>query len=119
LGSANSLLALLFGGFLGFIVAIIMTIYQKILSVEESISAWTNGLSKVTSALVILVLSWSLAEITKELNTVTYLATIIGDGIYPAIFPAVFFVLAGMISLGTGTSWGTMGILMPLAVPVS
>jgi len=107
------------GGFLGSIVAIIMTIYQKILSVEESISAWTNGLSKVTSALVILVLSWSLAEITKELNTASYLAKIIGDGIYPAIFPAVVFVLAGMISLGTGTSWGTMGILMPLAVPVS
>jgi len=119
LGSANSLLALLFGGFLGSIVAIIMTIYQKILSVEESIGAWTNGLSKVTSALVILVLSWSLAEITKELNTASYLATIIGDGIYPAIFPAVVFVLAGIISLGTGTSWGTMGILMPLAVPVS
>jgi len=119
LGSANSLLALLFGGFLGSIVAILMTITQKILPIEDTINAWTNGLSKVTSALVILVLSWSLAEITKELNTASYLATIIGDGIYPAIFPAVVFALAGMISLGTGTSWGTMGILMPLAVPVS
>jgi len=119
LGSANSLLALLFGGFLGSIVAILMTITQKILPIEDTINAWTNGLSKVTSALVILVLSWSLAEITKELNTASYLAKIIGDGIYPAIFPAVVFVLAGMISLGTGTSWGTMGILMPLAVPVS
>jgi len=119
LGSANSLLALLFGGFLGSIVAIIMTISQKILSVEESINAWTKGLSNVTSALVILVLSWALAEVTKELNTASYLATIIGDGIYPAIFPAVVFVLAGFISLGTGTSWGTMGILMPLVVPVS
>jgi len=119
LGSANSLLALLFGGFLGSIVAIIMTITQKILSIEDTINAWTNGLSNVTSALVILVLSWSLAEITKELNTASYLATIIGDGIYPAMFPAVVFVLAGIISLGTGTSWGTMGILMPLVVPLS
>jgi Na+/H+ antiporter NhaC len=64
-------------------------------------------------------LSWALAEITKELNTASYLATIIDDGIYPAIFPAVVFLLAGLISLGTGTSWGTMGILMPLVVPVS
>lgn len=119
LGSANSLLSLLFGGFLGSIVAIIMTISQKIMSLEDTINAWTNGLSSVTSALVILVLSWSLAEITKELNTATYLATIIGDGIYPAIFPAVVFLLAGVISVGTGTSWGTMGILMPLVVPVS
>jgi len=119
LGSANSLLALTLGGFLGSILAIIMTISQKILSIEDTINAWTNGLSSVTSALVILVLSWALAEITKELNTASYLASIIGDGIYPAIFPAVVFILAGFISLGTGTSWGTMGILMPLVVPVS
>lgn len=119
LASANSLVALLFGGFLGSIVAIIMTVTQKIQSLEDTINSWTNGLSRVISALVILVLSWALAEITKELNTANYLATIIGDGIYPAILPAVVFLLAGIISLGTGTSWGTMGILMPLVVPVS
>ncbi|QFU24165.1 Na+/H+ antiporter NhaC family protein [Shewanella eurypsychrophilus] len=119
LGSADSLVALLFGGFLGSIVAIIMTVAQNIQSLENTINSWTNGLSRVTSALVILVLSWALAEITKELNTANYLATIIGDGIYPALFPAVIFLLAGVISLGTGTSWGTMGILMPLVVPVS
>jgi len=119
LSSANSLLALLFGGLLGSIVAIVMTTAQKIMSIEDTINSWTNGLSSVTTALVILVLSWALAEITKELNTANYLATIIGDGIYPAIFPALIFLLAGVISLGTGTSWGTMGILMPLVVPVS
>jgi len=119
LSSANSLLALLFGGLLGSIVAIVMTIAQKIMSIEDTINSWTNGLSSVTTALVILVLSWALAEITKELNTANYLASIIGDGIYPAIFPALIFLLAGVISLGTGTSWGTMGILMPLVVPVS
>ncbi|MCL1051860.1 Na+/H+ antiporter NhaC family protein [Shewanella abyssi] len=119
LASANSFAALLLGGFLGSIVAIMMTVFQKILSLEETINSWVNGLSRVTSALVILVLSWALAEITQELNTANYLATIIADGIYPALFPAVVFLLAGVISLGTGTSWGTMGILMPLVVPVS
>jgi Na+/H+ antiporter NhaC len=119
LGSADSLAALLFGGFLGSIVAIILTLYKKIMSLEETMNSWLNGLNNVVSALVILVLSWSLAEITKELNTANYLATLIGDGIYPALFPAVVFVLAGVISLGTGTSWGTMGILMPLVIPVS
>jgi len=119
LGSADSLAALLFGGFLGSIIAIILTLYKKIMSLEETMNSWLNGLNNVVSALVILVLSWSLAEITKELNTANYIATLIGDGIYPALFPAVVFVLAGVISLGTGTSWGTMGILMPLVIPVS
>jgi len=119
LGSADSFASLLFGGFLGSIVAIVLTLVQKIMSLEDTMNSWLNGLNSVVSALVILILSWALGEITKELNTANYLATLIGDGIYPALFPAVVFVLAGVISLGTGTSWGTMGILMPLVIPVS
>jgi len=119
LGTANSFSALLLGGFFGSIVAIIMTVIQKTHSLEDAVNSWTNGLSSVTTALVILVLSWALAEVTKELNTASYLATIIGNGISPALFPAIVFVLAGVISLGTGTSWGTMGILIPLVIPLS
>ncbi|ACJ27749.1 Na+/H+ antiporter NhaC [Shewanella piezotolerans WP3] len=119
LASADSLTALLLGGFLASMAAIIMTVCQSIQSLENTINAWVSGLSRVISALVILVLSWTLAEITEALHTAHYLTGVIGDGIYPAIFPAIIFILAGVISLGTGTSWGTMGILMPLVVPVS
>lgn len=119
LASANSFVALLLGGFLGSVVAIIMTVVQRHQSLEDTITSWVNGLDRVTSALVILVLSWSLAEITTELETANYLATMLANGIYPSLFPAVIFLIAGVISLGTGTSWGTMGILMPLAIPVS
>lgn len=119
LASADSLTALLLGGFLASMAAIIMTVCQSIQSLENTINAWVSGLSRVISALVILVLSWTLAEITEALHTAHYLTGVIGDGIYPAIFPAIIFSLAGVISLGTGTSWGTMGILMPLVVPVS
>jgi len=119
LGSANSITALLLAGFIASIIAIVMTQVQKLQSLEETIKAWTDGLSTVTTALVILVLSWVLAEITKELHTADYLVSIISDSIYPAIFPALIFILAGVISLGTGTSWGTMGILMPIVIPLS
>lgn len=119
LGSANALGALLIGGFLGSLVAILMTIFQKLQSLEVVMSSWTDGMSKVITALVILVLSWALAEITKELGTADYLVSAIGNGINPAIFPALVFILSGVISLGTGTSWGTMGILIPMVIPIS
>ena len=34
------------------------------------------------------------------------------------LFPAIFFVLAGAIAFATGTSWGTFGVLVPIAVTI-
>jgi Na+/H+ antiporter NhaC len=35
------------------------------------------------------------------------------------LLPTVVFVLAGIVAFCTGTSWGTMGILMPIAIPMA
>jgi len=119
LGNSDPLLVLLISGFLASIVAITMTLAQNILSLEKTMASWLDGMGLITSALVILVLSWSLAEITKELHTADYLVNLIGDSIAPAMLPALVFILSGVITLGTGTSWGTMGILIPLVIPLS
>ncbi|MCK4629790.1 MAG: hypothetical protein KAT56_12355, partial [Sedimentisphaerales bacterium] len=34
-------------------------------------------------------------------------------------FPAIVFIVASLTSFATGTSWGTMAILIPTAVPVA
>jgi Na+/H+ antiporter NhaC len=36
-----------------------------------------------------------------------------------AFVPAIVFMLAAVTAFSTGTSWGTMGILMPLAIPLA
>ncbi len=35
-----------------------------------------------------------------------------------AFFPAIFFILACAIAFSTGTSWGTFGVLVPIAVTI-
>lgn len=35
------------------------------------------------------------------------------------LLPTVVFVLAGIVAFSTGTSWGTMGILMPIVIPMA
>lgn len=119
LGSSDSLLALLIAGFFGSFVAITMTVIQGILTLEQVIKAWVAGLCTVVTAIVILVLSWSIAEVTKEMNTAGYLTTLISDALPAAILPAIIFILSSLIALGTGTSWGTMAILMPIVIPLS
>ncbi|MCV5736187.1 Na+/H+ antiporter NhaC family protein, partial [Escherichia coli] len=35
------------------------------------------------------------------------------------LLPAVAFLLAGIISFATGSSWGTFAIMMPLVIPTA
>ena len=37
----------------------------------------------------------------------------------PSLLPAAVFLVAAAVSFATGTSWGTMAILTPLAVPLA
>ncbi len=55
---------------------------------------------------------------TYRLYTGAYLTGLLKDRLPFVWFPTVIFVLSSAISFATGTSWGTMGIVMPLAVPL-
>ncbi len=53
-----------------------------------------------------------------RLYTGAYLTSLLKDRLPFGSFPTVIFVLSAAIAFATGTSWGTMGIVMPLAVPL-
>jgi len=69
--------------------------------------------------MVILILAWSLSAVCSDLQTAGYLVSAVKDSIPYHLLPALVFVLAALVSFATGTSWGTMGILVPLTVPVA
>ncbi|MFC6770235.1 Na+/H+ antiporter NhaC family protein, partial [Halorubrum pallidum] len=48
-----------------------------------------------------------------------YVATVAVGSVSPALLPALVFVVAGLIAFSTGTSWGTMGIVTPIAIPIA
>jgi Na+/H+ antiporter NhaC len=78
-----------------------------------------QGVQSSLLPMVILVLAWSLKAACDELGTGPFLVAAVGESINPAVFPAIVFVVAGMTSFATGTSYGTMAILMPTAVPIA
>jgi Na+/H+ antiporter NhaC len=55
----------------------------------------------------------------KELKTAEYIVTLLSGNYPPVLLPATIFLFGSIISFATGTSYGTMGILMPLAIPLS
>ncbi len=111
--------AMMYSSFVGVLVAATLSIGQRILSVHETVDAWYGGLRATLFGMIILVLAWSLSDLTRELNTASYLVTLLADSLPVALIPAIVFILAAITAFTTGTSWGTMAILMPLIIPLS
>lgn len=111
--------AMMYSSFVGVLVAATMTIGQRILSVHETIDAWYGGLRATLFGMIILILAWSLSDVTAALSTAKFLVTLFADSIPVALIPAIAFILAAMTAFTTGTSWGTMAILMPLVIPLA
>jgi Na+/H+ antiporter NhaC len=118
-GSANPYKAMMWASFIGALVAAAMSIGGRILNAHETVDAWYGGARATLFGMIVLVLAWSMSDITADLNARGYLISILGDTLPVALVPAVVFVLAAVTAFATGTSWGTMGILVPLVLPLT
>jgi len=87
-------------------------------SYSESLSVFIKGAESLVYISIVLVLAWSLSSVTKDLHTANYLASIFVGHIAPMYFPMIVFALGAVISLSTGSSYGTFAILMSIAIPV-
>ncbi len=117
-GSADAAISLFQSAVFASIVAITMAVGQGIFKLDEAITSWIDGMKALLITGVILLLAWSLKSVSDELGTANYLITLIGKSIPKLLLPSIIFIIGSCISFATGTSYGTMGILMPLAVPL-
>ena len=117
--ASDASVALFQSALLASIVAIIMAVCKKIFTIGEAIEVWVDGMKGLLITGVILILAWSLSSVIKELGTAKYLVTLLSGSIPYFLLPSLIFILGAVISFATGTAYGTMGILMPLAVPLA
>ncbi len=120
IGNSDSYIALLWASLSGMLVAVILTVAQRIYNLKKSIIYLIEGFGTMLSAVLILILAWSLALITQDMHTAEFLAGVLTDmSLTPFLLPAITFILSALIAFSTGSSWGTMAILYPLILPVS
>lgn len=110
---------MLWASFGACIVAGIMILSQKIMNLSDTIDAWFLGVRSMLLALLILTLAWSIGAITQDLKTADYVINVISDTINPRFLPVIVFLVCAIISFATGTSWGTMAIMMPIVIPLA
>merc|ERR1719313_545005 len=92
-----------------------------LMSVGESIEAFLYGMGRIFLAIVVLTLAWASGAVMVAIGTDRlFAAWIVGGAIPYQLLPMLTFIIAMLMALATGTSWGTMTILFPLIlVPTS
>ncbi len=112
----NPVAGLSLGAFAGIVTAMILYIPRKIMSAKEFIESIVGGISSIVAPMLILVLSWSLGGVCREMiGTGEFISGFVQSSNLPfALLPFIIFVIAALMSFSMGTSWGTFGILIPI-----
>lgn len=113
-------MALIYGAVLGFASA--MYYYMRYTMKDPKFGQSTlgsgllEGLKSMLPAVYILLLAWMLGSLIDGLGTGEYLGGLVLDANMPVqwLIP-VMFLMAGAMAFSTGTSWGSFGILLPIA----
>ncbi len=119
IGAADSYTALMWASLLAVMTAAFLSLVQRILTLEQVVDAWYRGLRSMIKAMIILILAWSLGAVTTALGASDYLVQVLGGTLPAWTLPTLVFLLAAATGFGTGSSWGAMGILFPLVIPLT
>jgi Na+/H+ antiporter NhaC len=87
--------------------------------VMASVQLYLEGMSRMMQVAVMLLLAWGLGDLTNAMGADVYIASVAADNIAPWLLPVMIFLISCVISLATGSSWGTFAIMFPLALPAA
>ncbi len=117
--SQNNISVLVQGSAVGILLAIGCARAISHISWQKIGKAFFSGLRAARLPIVILIMAWSLKGAADALHTDAFLVSILSDGLPAFTFPIIIFLLAGITAIATGTSWGTMAILIPISAPIA
>ncbi len=117
----DSSASLVLGSFFTLVFTFIMYVPRGILTFGQFCESFTEGFKAMVPAIMILCLAWTLSGVCSGdyLNIGGFVDSVVrGNATIIRLMPAIFFAVALGLAFATGTSWGTFGILIPIAVVV-
>jgi len=101
------------------VVAGVISLVQKILSLKEVMDYTLKGISGLVPLAILMILAFSIGDTCRTLGTGVYVASLSKDFLNPSVIAPILFLTSAFISFSTGTSWGTFAIMIPIAVPTA
>ena len=111
--------ALLWAVVASLLTIVIMTVVQKVFTVDQAISEMFKGMGHMLPIAFILLFGFTMGTVVKGLDTGSYLSFLFQKLLSPALLPALTFLIALLISFATGTSMGTMAIMAVISLPMA
>lgn len=122
-GGGGAMMILFLASVAGDVIAVSLAVGQRILSVRQSMEAYLRAIPTLWMAIFILTMAWAMKEICTNdaygLHTDRYLISLIGTRLPLTSLPLVVFLTASGMAFATGTSFGSMGILIPIILPLA
>lgn len=112
-------ISLVFGGVSAVIVSTICILLDRQVSLSEYGTAWIVGMKSMLGAILILLFAWTINNVVGDIKTGVYLSSLVSDSLPVAVLPALLFILTAIMAFSTGTSWGTFGIMLPIAAAIA
>ncbi|MCU6760882.1 Malate-2H(+)/Na(+)-lactate antiporter [uncultured Roseburia sp.] len=117
--NCNASLSLVFATFVTLVVMLFMYVPRKIVKFQDFMGSLVEGFKLMVPALLVLTLAWTLKGLVDQLDVAAFVTGIFGQGAaFNAFMPLAMFAISIFLGFSTGTSWGTMGIMIPIAVPM-
>ena len=113
--------SLVLGSFIALAVTSILYISRKVVDVQTFCGCFIQGFRAMLPSIFILCLAWTLSGVCSDsyLRLGAFVGAIVNQNTSLLIFlPVIFFVVSGALAFATGTSWGTFGILIPIAIEI-
>ena len=111
--------SLLWAVVLSLLTILVMTVVQKVFTLDQAINEMFKGMGHMLSIAFILLLGFTMGTVVKGLDTGSYLSYLFQKLLNPALLPALTFLISILISFATGTSMGTMAIMAVISLPMA
>ncbi len=112
-------LGLLYGAFAFMLAGFVGSLGYRTMDLDEAGETIIDGFKTMNIAIAIIVLAWAIGLAAEQVGTAQFIVdTMVGSGLPGSFLPVIIFLAAMFVAFTTGTSWGTMAILTPLAIPL-
>ena len=117
--NSDASVGLVYGSAVALVITVIFYLCTKALTFTECMNALPEGFKAMVPPIFVLTFAWTLKAMTDSLGSTEYVSGIVdaisNNDALMSLLPALLFLIACGIAFATGTSWGTFGIMIPIA----
>ncbi len=116
----NPVAGLSLGAFAGLAMTFALYIPRKLMTAKDFFENIVSGISSIVSPVLILILSWSLDGVCRQMiGTGEFVSSFFHQISFPfALLPVIIFIVSTLMSFSMGASWGTFGMLIPIVTMI-